>query len=657
MAKKDKPLDRSDMSVYRGKQLIKPGKDDKVNETDPKRALLWWQMEDDDDLAGSIISTINFITEHQPGRLNQLTASTRLYSNSNVNGFFGGSFRSSYGQATNSSPGSGRISFNLCSSITDTLVAKMAKNEVVPSFITSGGIWGMQKQAEQLSKFVEGCFYANDVHKVGVMALRDACVWGTGIIYTYEMNDKVCIEKVFPHEIIVDEVEALSGHPQQLHRVKMLDRGILMHMFKDDEEALECIRNASPSSNLDMGLVAATAADLVTITESWHLSTSEDANDGKHVLCLGSKVLFKENYSKTYFPFTFIHYSKRLIGFWGQGAVERVQNLQAEINKLMILIQKAMWMGGGFKILLENGSKVVKQHLDNDVGTIITYSNTPPQYISPPMIQSEIYPYIDALIAKGYQQEGVSQLAASSLKPQGVDSGAALRTFDSIAEDRQTFLAQEMETFYLDIARKMIEKVKDIYKRTKKYKVTYPGTMSFETIDWHDVNLKEDEYVMKAFPTSELPNEPGAKMATVQEYMQAGLMSPRAGRRLLQMPDVEMSDKLANAAEDLLCKIIEGILDDGTYRAPEPFYDLTLAKQLALEYYNYADLNNCPEEKLDLLRQFMNQIDDITGLNAIPTPDMSTSGLGMMTSATAPQANPQVTPTSNLIPNVNNTGV
>ncbi len=635
-------LDRSAFSIYRGKQLIKPG-DDEAS-TDPKLSLYWWQMDSDENLAGSIQSCIQFIMEHQPGRVNQLTASTRLYSNSNINGFFGGSFRSSYGSPTNSSPGSGRISFNLCAAITDTLVAKASKNEVIPTFITSGGIWGMQRQAEQLTKFIEGCFYANRVHAVGMDCFRDACVWGTGIVHIFEQDDQVAIERVFPHELIVDEVESISGKPQQMHRVKIVDRNILASMFRDDEEALEAIRESAQASTLDMGVVGATAGDLVAISESWHLSSSAEAEDGLHVICLGNKILFKEVYTKTYFPFVFLNYSKRLIGFWGQGAVERVQNLQAEINKLMILIQKAMWMGGGFKILLENGSKVVKQHLDNEVGTIITYSNTPPQYISPPMLQAEIYPYVDSLIAKGFQQEGVSQLAASSLKPQGVDSGAALRTFDQIADDRQMYLSQEFEDFYLEIARQMIEKVESIYERNHKYMVTYPGTLSFEPIDWGDINLSKDEYVMRAFPTSELPQEPGAKMQTVQEYMQAGLISPRTGRKLLAMPDIEMNDKLANAAENLLCKIIEGILMDGEYRAPEPFYDLMLAKQLALEYYNYADCNGCPEDRLELLRQFMSQVDDLTGLSAPPPP---------LPMAGAPMANPTPTPVSPLIPNVN----
>ena len=202
---------------------------------------------------------------------------------------------------------------------------------------------------------------------------------------------------------------------------------------------------------------AGTAADLITVTESWHLRSSSEADDGLHAICVDNAVIYKEQWDKDYFPFAFFHYNKRLLGFWGQGACERLQNLQGEINRLMILIQRSMWMGGSFKVLVENGSRVVSQHLNNDVGSIINYTGTPPQYVTPPMIQQDIYPYVDALIAKGFQQEGVSQLAASSLKPQGVDSGAALRTFDDIGDDRFLFIGQEMETFFLEIARQMIE--------------------------------------------------------------------------------------------------------------------------------------------------------------------------------------------------------
>lgn len=640
-------VDFSKMDKYVDGVLISKGKDD---ETEVGK-MSWWRS-DDKDMAKDIASTIKFIQTHQSTRIEQLTSSTRLYGNSSAFNFIGPALsRSASASGTSQS---NRISFNLCGSVVDTLVSKIAKNKVVPTFITSGGVWGMQRKAEQLTKFTEGMFYEQDVHKKGVDSFRDAGVWGTGIVHIYSEDKEIKVERAFPHEFFVDQVESLSRAPRQLHRVKIVDRDVMiafvegLELEKDEKEAaIEAVKKANVSTFVDLGGVG-TAADLITVTESWHLTSSDTSHDGVHAICCGDFVIYKEEWERDYFPFAFLHYNKRLMGFWGQGACERLQNLQQEINRLMVLIQRSMWMGGSFKVLIENGSKVVSQHLNNDVGAIINYTGTPPQYVTPPMIQQDIYPYVDSLIQKGFQQEGVSQLAASSLKPMGLNSGAALRDYDQIGDDRFLFIGQEVEAFYLEIAKQMI----DLAKEIPGYKVKYPGTMSFEEIDWKDVKLKEDEYVLKAFPTSSLPDEPAGKLETVTEYMQAGLISPRAGRRLLAMPDVEMSDKLANAAENLLHKLFEDMLDKGEYHPPEPQFDLQLASQMYLDYYNFAVLNNCPEDRLSLIRQFKAQCDDLIQA-AMPPPPSTPGQMPQGQSPGVPMANPMPTPTSQMLPNIN----
>jgi hypothetical protein len=638
MAKK---VQRSNMTLSdsKGNILRKP------KETNPSEGRFsWWAANNDTDMAMQVASTLNFISRHQSARMEQLTVSTRLYGNTSAFSLMGSAFTRA--SAVAPSPSSQRISYNLCSSVVDTLTAQLSKNKIIPTFITSGGKWGMQRKAENLSKFLDGCFYENKIHRKAVEAANDSGCWGDGIVYVYRSeDDRAVAERVLPHELFIDQVESMVTRPSQIHRVKICDRDVLKGLFKDDKEALAKIDSAMPANMQDVSGVAS-AADLITVTESWHLPSYKGADDGCHIICLEDKVLTPESerkYDKDYFPFAFLQYKKRKLGFWGQGAVERLQNLQGEINRLMILIQKSMWLGGSFKVLLENGSKVVSQHINNDVGAIIHYVGTPPQYITPPMIQQDIYPYVDALIAKGYQQEGVSQMASSNVKPLGVDSGEALRTYDKIGDDRQLEFGQEFEQFHLEIGRQMIEVVKDIYKDTKHYKVTWPGTSFIQSIDWGDVNLEKDEYVLKSFPTSSLPDEPMAKLQTVQEYMQAGLVSPRAGRRLMRTEDIEMSDMLANAAEDLICKTIEDIIYDKKDDVrPDSNWDLQLAKQISLEYYNFALVNSCPEENMNLLRQFQGYIDDELGLTAPPPAPTVT-----------PQANPNPTPQSNLVPNVN----
>lgn len=599
----------------------------------------WWLCENEVEMAQSVAATIKFIAIHQSSRMEQLTASTRLYGNSSVFNLIGTAF--SRANSVNSNPSSQRISYNLCQSVTDTLVSKVSKNKVIPTFITDGGVWGVQQKAEKLSKFTEGCFYQNDVHLKGMNAFRDACVWGDGFLHIYrDQDDCVAVERVLPHELFVDMIESLSTSPQQMHRVKIMDRDIALSIWGDTDEKRAEIEKALPPAYQEIG-GAGTAADLVQITESWHLKSGPETEDGVHLICLGDLVLFQEPYEKDYFPFAKISWSEKLLGYFSQGVCEQLQNLQGEINRLMILIQRSMWMGGSFKVLLENGSKVVSQHLNNDVGTIIHYTGTPPQYVTPPMIQQDIYPYVDSLIAKGYQQCGVSQLGASSVKPAGLDSGKALREFDNIEADRFLSVGQRLEKFFLEIGRQMIDTTKDIYRDKKTVKVVFPSTTFIETIDWKDINLKEDEYVLKAFPVSSLPEDPAGRLQTVQEYAQAGWISSQAARRLMSMPDIEMSDNLANASEDLLHKIFEEMLeDDGVYRSPEPYMDLNLAKQLCLQYLNYADAHNAPEEKLMMLQRFNQQ------LNGMLNPPMPAGQ-----SALAPQANPSPAPVSQLIPN------
>ncbi len=594
----------------------------------------WWTLKDEEQIAGSIAATLMQIRQNQSGRIEQLAVSTRLYGSTSSYSLVGVSFA----RTSNTNPSTSRISFNLCSSVIDTLESKMAKNKIIPTYITNGGMWDVQKKAKQLTKFTQGLFYQEKVHEKTIEMFSDAAVWGDGFLYTYRgQDDKVHIERVLPHEIFVDQVEGSVTEPSQLHRVKIMDRDIALEMFP---ELASNIKTVSPTSYQEVG-VSRTAVDLITVVESWHLKSGPEAKDGKHVISIGDGAQVS-SYDKDYFPFTHLRYSKRKIGWYGQGACERLQQIQGELNRNMILKQRSLWMQGSFKVLLENGSKVVTQHLNNDVGTIIHYTGTPPQYVTPPATNPEIQQWIDSLIQKGYQQEGVSQLSTTGEAPMGVESGKALRTLVQIADDRFLFMGQMLEAATLEVARQAVNVVKDIYDDKKTYKVIFPDTKFIETVDWKDINLDEEEYTLKAYPTSSLSDDFSGKLGDIQEGMQAGLISPRTGKKLMDMPDIEIHESLANAAEDYLSKCLEGMLYDGEYVAPEQFNDLQLAEQLALQYYNYAQLMNCPEEKLQLVRDFLAAISDIK-MAAQPPP---------MPGPGAPQANPQAAPTSNLIPNV-----
>jgi hypothetical protein len=182
--------------------------------------------------------------------------------------------------------------------------------------------------------------------------------------------------------------------------------------------------------------------------------------------------------------------------------------------------------------------------------------------------------------------------------------------------------------------------------------VRVPGKSEFSVINWKkDIGTTDaDEFVMQCYPVSRLPKDPSGQLQTVQEYMQAGFMTPREGRRLLDFPDLAAAESLANAQEDLLTMVLDKIIDgDGSerdYTPPEPTDDLQMAKEMVLEYIQRYRLLGLEDEKLNLLRTFNSQIDTLTQAAAPPPPPAGVGAPG-----STPQAAPMPSPRSDLLPN------
>jgi hypothetical protein len=564
----------------------------------------WWLAEDPDEAAAGITATMGYLHQHQGARLTQYLISSRLYGNLAMMGINGLSYNK---MASVQSGGvKDRISFNVVQSCIDTITAKIAKNKPKPLFLTSGGDYRQQKRAKRLNKFVEGLFYETDAYDIGTSAFRDAAVFGTGIIHVFEKNGRCAWERVIPSELYVDEIEGFYGFPRQMHRAKNVDREMLLDLFGEDKDSYQAIIDAN-RAKADDTQTYPNIADMVQVRESWHLPSGPGATDGKHLITIEGHCLFEEDWKHDYFPFAFLHWSKRLYGFWGQGLAEQLQSIQSEINKLLWVIQRSFHLAGTFKILLENSSKVVPEHLNNDIGAIIKYSGTKPDYILPPMVQPEIFAHLTTLKQSAYEQAGISMLSANSQKPAGLNSGKALREFNDIETERFMNIGQNYERFYIDLAKLSIDCVKDIAKGRKGYDVKAPTKKFIDTIDWQDVKMEDDEYVMQVYPVSSLPNDPAGRLQTISEYVQGGWLTQRQGRKLMDFPDLEAAEMLDGAAEEHLESVIESIVDDGEYTPPEPFDDLVMAMELGLKAYQHGKCNGLEEEKLELLRRFIGQ--------------------------------------------------
>lgn len=598
----------------------------------------WWELAEGQAFA-SIFDLVRRVEAYQSYRsLNNLRFA-RLYHNLDLNSLQ--PWR--YGRQTSADTFlSNRVTLNVVKACVDTVSAKIGKSKPKPQFLTVDGDYSLQKKAKNLTQFLEGLFESANVYPVNRQVFVDACVFGTGCLYMYvDESNEIKVERVLIEEIVIDEIDGRYGSPTQLHRVRVIPRDVLLSMFPDHTEQIKMAM-----SGLEGEYGSRTTADVIKVIESWHLKSGEKGKDGKHTISISNCTLFEESYKKSYFPFIFQRWTPSLMGFFGTGLAEELVGIQLEINKLLRNIQVAQHLMAVPQVWVESSSKVVSAQINNQIGGIKKFTGQPPIFQVPPAMSAEVYQHVENLYNKAFNITGVSQLSASSQKPSGVTAAVAMRELSDIESERFMLTAQRYEESYMEIAKMAI----DFARSIPSVRVKAPGKKFMEQISWEDVNLEEDQYVMKVWPVSLLPSSPAGKLNKVQEMMQAGFFDREDAIALLDFPDTEQVTSLITASRDDTLRMIDLMLEKGEYDPPEPYMNLQLALKLTQSAYIKARTNGYTEDRLDLLRRFM---DDVQGLlqPEMPPPMPAAPGPEMpIDPSMDPMAAPAAQPVSDLLP-------
>tara|TARA_Y100000310_G_scaffold335321_1_gene417004 strand:+ start:1783 stop:3645 length:1863 start_codon:yes stop_codon:yes gene_type:complete len=551
----------------------------------------WWQQTKD--VHDDVFSAATTLAEEQDYRAKDNLSWLRLFSNVNASGL------NSDNYARRSGSRADDVTLNIVHSMCTTVTSKIAKNRPKITFLTSGGDWSLKRKSRLLDKFVNGQFYATDIYTIAPKVFLDATVFGTGVMKIYSNGDRIVAERVFPNEVMTDDAESFYGNPRQMFQRKIVSREVLLAAYPEFEKE---ILNATRAEYNNSG--ESVTSNQIECVEAWHLASKKGSPDGRHCICLDNVTLLDEPYDKDSFPFIFIHWTENLLGFWGQGLAEQLLGVQVEINKLLNRIQEQMHLATP-KVFIEAGSKISKAHINNEVWGIIEYAGTKPDFHVPRTTTGEVFSHLDRLFGRAYEVAGISQMAAQAKKPAGLDSGVAIREFSDIQSERFMLVAQAYENLFLESARKMIDTARDIEAAGDAYEVISHGDKYIERISWKDINLEEDQYVMQIYPTALLSSTPAAKLQTIQEMAQTGLLNPTEARALLDYPDLEAVNQLATAFIDDVDLLIEEMIEKGHYHPPESFSNLEFAIQRVQSAYLRAKIDKVPEERLELLRRYM----------------------------------------------------
>lgn len=621
-----------DKKKSKGKEVIE------IKTTDKKvsyGSYDWWNAKSKQELCDMVLATAEMLKMNQNQRVRQAAVHARLYSNMSLFNFAGANLAKI--DSTNNLPPD-RPTFNLVQSSIDTLVSKLTLNKPTPVFLTDNSDYKERNLAKKMNNFIAGELYQTQAYAKGEFVLRDALIFGDGCFKVFRTkDDRVGLERVLCTELAVDQNEAIYGDPRSLYQFKLVDRQVLAEMFGEEKAKIKragsaYADNSSKSTN--------TVSDMVMVVEAWRLPSCEGAEDGRHVIICDSGDLLDEPWKKSKFPFVFLHYSPRMLGFWSQGVAEQLTGTQLSLNSLLWTISKSIELTGVPRIFVEQGSKVLNAAHNNEIGSIVTYQGTKPSYEVAPCNASELYLERDKLITYGFQQIGVSMLQASSQKPAGLNSGEAIRSYDDIANDRFAALQRRYNNMYIDLSYQIIELACEIAEETGSYKTVYPNKNGAKEIDLPLAKKLKKDPVIQCYDISSLPRDPSGRLAKITEMIQAGMITIQEGRRLIDFADLDQVETLANAGQERIYKYLDEIIETGKYTPPDPFMPLDLADQICTQYYNLYVACNLEQSKVDLLINFSNQVKDLKAL----------AQQAMAPPQPTPLANPEPLPTSPLVP-------
>jgi hypothetical protein len=310
--------------------------------------------------------------------------------------------------------------------------------------------------------------------------------------------------------------------------------------------------------------------------------------------------------------------------------------------------------------LVPNASKINSGKLDNDIGSIIRFTGQAPQLIEGVGAIPAVYEHLDVLYHKAFEITGISELSAQSEKPPGLNSGKALSTYANIETERFSVASKSLFQFMLEVARQTIDRARECAAVDPDFEVRAHSQQVMRTVRYLDVDLRDEDRVLKMYPTNLLTNDPAERIGQLQEL--AGFFPPDAIRRMMNYPDIQSENDYADASYNLIQEIIASFKElarEPDYIGPEPYMDLQDGiKRMQLAYL-VAKKNKLPEERLQLFRDWIQDASAILNPALQSTPGSTPVGgpatMGapppVSTTGPAPAVLPQnATPLMNGVP-------
>jgi hypothetical protein len=328
-------------------------------------------------------------------------------------------------------------------------------------------------------------------------------------------------------------------------------------------------------------------------------------------------VLFDEEWPHDYFPFAILTYDTPNTGFWGTGIAQMLEGYQVSINNSNSHLNEMYELSGKY-IILRDGSGVFKYDIQNNL-RILHCKPGPydPTVFDADFVNEHLRMRPMELVERGLNASGVSQMAAQSQKPAGIEAGVALQTLDDIESQRHIVFGRRFESWCMDVMRLLIECVKKIAKDFGDYAVKVPLKGAYLDLKWSDVEI--DGFQLQMQSIGQLYLSFTGKLDKLKSLFDAGLIDGATFMRYLDAGDIQAELDLETVHQTIVDEMIESMLDSDAegvaandnddYLAPYGDLPLDWAHKRAHQRKLQAQMEGAPQHVLDLMVRFIDDLE------------------------------------------------
>lgn len=462
-----------------------------------------------------------------------------------------------------------------------------------------GADWQQHLKARKLSKFISGMYddleFELRVPESALVALRT----GTGCVVVDTDSGRPQLSVVSPREFYVDADDGRHGDPRCLYWVHAMDRRALAATFPD---AADRIMGVGATSDTTVGLYdpwysGASEVDAVDRYECWYLPGQSDDGGvipGRRVVALDDgTVLADHEWLDECFPVSFLRYNEHRPGttFWGQGLMERLDGVQCEIDDAVSHIGRGI-RENNLKIFVDDDGDTSPEVVgDPTVGTIIKLKTgaRAPEFVVPSGASEQEVEWLKLLIGWLYQMSGMDQGAASSQKPAGINSGRALLYFHDFQSQRYVDFEKRLGRHVVEVVDRCLQAARRLTEADPSWTVRYAKGSVVRDIDFADVDMDRDQYVLELEEVSPVPDTFAGRLQQLEQDAAEGRIPQEYLASVREDPDTWwMARRSARADIDYVEWLIDALLDPD---APEPALLDEMDPQLAQDSLRSEVLN------------------------------------------------------------------